>query len=760
MNMDDVFGKNLQKLSSKEEKRRKLKDSSTEDASNDVSFTSLSTDRRVQAARVDKSARKKRRRKNSIADGKTTSPAPANTFASVTPSLSDGILAAVASYNFQSMTPVQSAVIPLFLTNKDVCVQAVTGSGKTLAFLIPLAEMIIRRTTLLKRRQVGGLIISPTRELARQTHAVATNLCCHCSLPDPLLLVGGANRPVSADLQTFVKAGSDIVVATPGRLDDVLSRYDDIDVSELEVLVLDEADVLLDMGFEVTLTNILARLPRMRRTGLFSATKPIGSGNVKGLIKRAGMRNPVVIDVAIARANQQKLHGSNTTSDGPSGDQPSNSERNSFSKQEQATPSSLTNYFLISPLDQKLSRLVAFMRQHKEDKIIVFFLTCACVEFYGAALQRILSEKDGFYLELLHGKQVQKRREKAMERFRLCEGKDGKKKRGGVLLCTDVASRGLDVYGIQWTVQFDAPVDPSSYVHRVGRSARAGAFGSSLIFLTPKEEAYVDFLRMRKVPLDAIPNDEICAPSLNRDGESDESGTEAKKESNEQRQNVGRVITTASDPDTLIPDILPIILSHVIKDRDILEKGTKAFTSYIRAYKEHQCAFIFRFASLDLGALATSFSLLRLPKMPELKDKLGKLSFVPAGPEIDIYAIKYKDKVREKARQKRLATELAAGGKNAKQIKAEQRAAEKIRRQKEKRAAEIAKGRNPNKKRGKQAQIYDEWEALAKEERLHKKLRQGKISKDKFKELMYAGSGANGKKSSDDYAIDDSDIEV
>jgi ATP-dependent RNA helicase DDX55/SPB4 len=144
----------------------------------------------------------------------------------------------------------------------------------------------------------------------------------------------------------------------------------------------------------------------------------------------------------------------------------------------------------------------------------------------------------------------------------------------------------------------------------------------------------------------------------------------------------------------------------------------------------------YRFASLDLGLLATSFSLLRLPKMPELRDKIGKLNFKPAGPEIDIYAIQYKDKVREKARQKRLAAELAAGGKNAKQIKAEQRTAAKLQRVKDIRKENIEKGRNPNKKRGRQAQIFDEWDDLAKEERLYKKLKQGKISKEEYKKLM------------------------
>ncbi len=146
--------------------------------------------------------------------------------------------------------------------------------------------------------------------------------------------------------------------------------------------------------------------------------------------------------------------------------------------------------------------------------------------------------------------------------------------------------------------------------------------------------------------------------------------------------------------------------------------------------------------------------------MPELKTKDGKLkklNFKPAGQEVDIYAIQYKDKFREKARQKRLAAELAAGGKNAKQIKAEQRMAAKLQREKEIRQSNIDKGRNPNRKRGKQAKIFDEWDDLAKEERLNKKLKQGKITKAEFKGLMYGDK----KKGEDDFADEllDSDIE-
>lgn len=145
-----------------------------------------------------------------------------------------------------------------------------------------------------------------------------------------------------------------------------------------------------------------------------------------------------------------------------------------------------------------------------------------------------------------------------------------------------------------------------------------------------------------------------------------------------------------------------------------------------------------RFASLDLGRLATSFCLLRLPKMPELRQTKGKklAHFVPAGRDVDIYAIPFADKARETARQQRLAHEMETGGKNAKLIKAEQRKAEKERKAEQRRKLAIEKGRNPDKKRGRNAQIVDDWDDLAKEERLYKKLRRGKISQEKYDELM------------------------
>ena len=591
----------------------------------------------------------------------------------------------------------QYIAIPLLLTNKDVAVQALTGSGKTLAYVVPCIELILRKGGF-KSNELGALIVTPTRELAIQVFNVVCVFTSTAFLPPPLLAIGGgagrvnvsdesnldsfavqsaaaAHRTVADDIHDFLKNKSDVMVGTPGRVHDLLTRYDAIDCRSLELLVLDEADTLLSMGFEHQIGGILKSLPTMRRTGLFSATMTRG---VKDL-SRAGLRNPVVVNVTV---DAKKDTAPRDASDGSDGGAASAADTIS-------TPSSLRNYYVVSPLEEKISRLAAFLVQHKDEKTVVFFLTCSCVDFYGNALQHLLSKKLS-YLESLHGKMVQKRRENALSRFRSAPC--------GALLCTDVAARGLDVTDIEWVVQMDAPQEQTYFVHRVGRAARAGRMGRSVIFLTDKEESYVDFLRLRKVPIE---------------------------EMTDEREECTRPVSAAVDavPTNTIPEILSKIKSLVLSDRDYLEKGTSAFTSYVRAYKEHSCTFIFRFPSLDLGKLATSFCLLRLPKMPELKENHKSLSFVPAGPEVDIYAIPFKDKVREKARQVRLAKELAAGGKNAKQIKAEKKAADKIRRTQEKKEEAIAKGRNPNKKRGKQQQIYDEWEELAKEERLNKKLR-------------------------------------
>lgn len=203
---------------------------------------------------------------------------------------------AVEELKFEKMTPVQAATIPLFLSKKDVSVEAVTGSGKTLAFLIPILEMLLKREESLGQKGVGAIVISPTRELATQIYHVLEHFLKFLPQFTGQLFTGGYNPMI--DIEKFKENGANIIVSTPGRLVDMFERRDDsfnfsAHTKSLEVLVLDEADRLLDMGFEKSINTILSYLPKQRRTGLFSATQ---TKEVEDLI-RAGLRNPVSVTV-------------------------------------------------------------------------------------------------------------------------------------------------------------------------------------------------------------------------------------------------------------------------------------------------------------------------------------------------------------------------------------------------------------------------------------------------------------------------------
>ncbi|CAN0000141.1 unnamed protein product, partial [Phaeothamnion confervicola] len=240
----------------------------------------------------------------------------------------------------------------------------------------------------------------------------------------------------------------------------------------------------------------------------------------------------------------------------------------------QATPSTLDNWYLFCRPEEKLGLLVRFLQRQKACKVIVFLATCASVDFFSKVLGQLSPmRRHGIPVLALHGQLAQKKRVAAYERFLALPA--------GVLGCTDVAARGVDIPDVHWIVQYDAPTDPAFFVHRVGRTARAGRSGRSLTLLQPEEDAYVEFLALRKVPMHAMDDAQACAE---------------------------------------IWDPYPEVKRMVRADRDLLEKGTRAFISFLRDYKEHHCQFIFRFAHLDLGAIARAFALLRLPKMPELRD--------------------------------------------------------------------------------------------------------------------------------------------
>ncbi|KAJ7387672.1 ATP-dependent RNA helicase ddx55 [Desmophyllum pertusum] len=468
----------------------------------------------------------------------------------INPCLSNSILNIMDKFGFQTMTPVQAATIPLFLSNKDVAVEAVTGSGKTLAFLIPIVEILLRREDKLKKHDVGAIIITPTRELAKQIDEVLRTFTEDLPQLRQLLLIGGVDP--AEDIQKFKLDGGHILIGTPGRLEDLFSRKQEAldlaaHVRSLEVLVLDEADRLLDMGFEASINAVLGFLPKQRRTGLFSATQ---TDEVEALV-RAGLRNPVRITVR---------------------------EKYSKSKSEQRTPSTLKNFYTVCESERKFSRLVAFLKARK-------------------ALERFLSNVK---VLSIHGK-MKSKRHKVFDTFR--------KLASGVLLCTDVMARGVDIPEVDWVIQFDPPSSANAFVHRCGRTARIGNQGNALLFLLPAEESYVEFISInQKVPLQLF--------------EVEDDAT----------------------------DVTPKLRKMAAKDRDVYEKGMKAFVSFVQFYRKHECSLIFRSTDLDLGKLATGFGLLKLPIMPELKNKT--VDFEPA--EVDVDKLYYKDKNREKQRKRKL----------------------------------------------------------------------------------------------------------
>nr|XP_058896665.1 ATP-dependent RNA helicase DDX55 isoform X3 [Kogia breviceps] len=519
------------------------------------------------------------------------------------------VLGVLRELGFSYMTPVQSATIPLFMKNKDVAAEAVTGSGKTLAFIIPILEILLRREEKLKKSQVGAVIITPTRELAVQIDEVLS----HFTKPFPqfsqILWIGGRNP--GEDVARFKEHGGNIIVATPGRLEDMFRRKaEGLDlascVRSLEVLVLDEADRLLDLGFEASINTILEFLPKQRRTGLFSATQ---TQEVENLV-RAGLRNPVRISVK---------------------------EKGAAASSTQKTPSRLENYYMVCKADEKFNQLVHFLRNHKQEKHLVFF--------------------------------------------------------SGILVCTDVMARGIDIPEVNWVLQYDPPSNASAFVHRCGRTARIGRGGSALVFLLPMEESYVNFLAInQKCPLQEI---------------------------KVQKNTV---------------DLLPKLKSMALADRAVFEKGMKAFVSYVQAYAKHECNLIFRLKDLDFASLARGFALLRMPKMPELRGKQFP-DFVPVDVSTD--TIPFKDKIREKQRQKLLEQQRKEKTENEgrrKSIKNKAWSKQKAKKEKKKKL-------NEKRKREEGSDIEDEdMEELLNDTRLLKKFKRGRITEEEFeKGLLTSG---------------------
>ncbi|KAI0555918.1 ATP-dependent rRNA helicase SPB4 [Xylaria curta] len=520
----------------------------------------------------------------------------------------DWSLDAVSAMGFARATPVQASVWPLMgAGNKDVVVEAVTGSGKTLAFLIPLVHRILRLEEPTKKHHIAAIVIAPTRELAIQIHKTLADLVAFhpasaavapylssdeekrpsTSSPAiiPQLLSGGRGSTISPaqDLSFFMRHSPNVIISTPGRLNDFLSSpHVHCPQSSFEMLVLDEAGEsilvfphlghnyyrLLDLGFKADLQGILSRLPKQRRTGLFSASV----GEAVSEIIRVGLRNPVKISVRVKTKSGDVI-------------------------EERKTPASLQMTYLITPSQKKLPSVIRLLEnlEPRPLRSIIFLSTCAAVDYFSHILPALLPE--GFQLNILHGKQDTKVREKGVSKFLNAT-------EPSILLTTDVAARGLDFPAVDFVLQIDPPTDPKTFLHRCGRAGRAGRRGLSVVLLQPEESDYIPFLEVRKTPIAPFMQCDITIPDLE-----------------------------AEQVTTRIRDI-------VKKDRALYDKAQKA-------YSKHTASSIFRVGDLDWTSLGNGWGLLRLPKMPEARHFKGDRSL---GCDIDWDKYAYQNKTREKQR--------------------------------------------------------------------------------------------------------------
>ncbi len=334
---------------------------------------------------------------------------------------------AVADMGYTQPTPIQAKAIPVALAGRDLIGCAATGTGKTAAFLLPVLQRLHADNSVGCR----ALILSPTRELALQIDEQALALGYHLGL-SATAVVGGMEM---APQERALRDGSAIVVATPGRLLDHM-RYNYVDLRGVAVLVLDEADRMLDMGFLPDIQRILAALPTPRQTLLFSATMSAAIRQLAGKI----LRDPVTVTV---------------------------------DRQEPAT--GIAQSVCAVAQERKAALLSTLLQRADMDSVLVFVRRKADADRLARSVTR-----GGVEATSIHANRSQEERLAALDGFR--------RGRFPVLIATDVASRGLDVTGISHVINFDVPHSPEDYIHRAGRTARAGAVGEVITFVSPDEE--------------------------------------------------------------------------------------------------------------------------------------------------------------------------------------------------------------------------------------------------------------------------------
>merc|ERR1712013_829519 len=468
-----------------------------------------------------------------------------SSFKSLSPLVSEATLQGCEDMGFNHMTEIQKQTIPHLLEGRDLEGAAKTGSGKTLSFLIPAVELVYK-LKFMPRNGTGVIIISPTRELSMQTFGVLRELLKH-HYHTYGLIMGGANR--NSEAQKLAK-GINILVSTPGRLLDHLQNTKDFLYKNLQCLIIDEADRILDVGFEEEMKKIIKLLPKKRQTMLFSATT---TKKTEDLVKVALKKEPIYIGI----------------------------EEKSKDTKGMATVAGLEQGYVVCPSDKRFLLLFTFLKKNRNKKVMVFFSSCMSVKFHHELLN---------YIDLacmsIHGKQKQTKRTTTF--FQYCNADSG------ILLCTDVAARGLDIPDVDWIVQYDPPDDPKEYIHRVGRTARGeGGKGHALMILRPEELGFLRYLKQANVPL------------------------------NEFEFSWSKV-----------SNIQPQLEKLISKNYFLNISAKEAYKAYVRAYESHSLKQIYDVQSLCLKAVGQSFGFVVPPHIdigvaasfkarPRNKDKMG-----------------------------------------------------------------------------------------------------------------------------------------
>lgn len=351
---------------------------------------------------------------------------------------------------FTEMSEIQRAALPHALCGRDILGAAKTGSGKTLAFVIPLIEKLYRERWG-PEDGVGCIILSPTNDLAGQIFEVIKKVGQFHNFSGGVIV--GKRKGIEIEKERVNSLN--ILVCTPGRLVQHFNETANFDCSQLQLLVLDEADQILDHGFRNQVDAIISQIPKVRQTLLFSATQ---TKSVKDLA-RVSLRDPEYISV----------HEEART----------------------ATPDTLEQYAMIVPLEQKLNMLWSFIKRHLNSKTIVFLSSVKQVKFVYEIFKKL---RPGIPLKCMHGRMKHVVQQAIVADFNEATS---------VLFSTDITSRGLDIKNVDWVVQVDCPENIDNYIHRVGRTARYNKKGKSLIFLCPEEEAMLEKLKATesKIPI-------------------------------------------------------------------------------------------------------------------------------------------------------------------------------------------------------------------------------------------------------------------